>query len=804
MKFNSKTLKLAASAGLLSIFGALGLTGIQASVASGGSAETISWVSGNRDTASVSYGEFQNLEVTVSQTQNLTSQGVVVDWSGMNPSVPGEFSRNYMQIMQCWGTATNALPEGCQWGTPQTATQNLVGTFAANRELAEDEDPLQEYIGSSFQVPPPSSLPDLKIFRVPFKPVNGSPTFVYEKYFAPESTNEVTAAPVGADGTGTAVFEVQTSLEAPHLGCGGVVDGNPVKCWLVIVPRGAHYMNGEAVPSDLSLSGSPLSASNWANRIQVPLGFSPLSYACPIGNAERRVVGSELVSEAMTSWQPELCQSTATFGFSQIGDGEARRQIVSNIEGSSGLGFVNKPLSAEETGTARLVYTPVTTSAIVVAFNIENQFKNTSQYFSENGKLVTSLKLNARLMAKLLTQSYRSDVPGGNLAAHVANNPRSLRHDPEFLALNPRFRDFVNNAEPGGMVVTLGSSDIASMVWAWIRSDASARAFLAGTPDQYGMVLNKYYKNLGLSTDLGIETFPKADLTTYRSNNSVPAPGFGTLDLRPYSNDLLEGALQVRRADPRAKSVWDPTKTPAQFVSGGAQTIGQRFLLAITDLPSAKRFGLSMATLVNADGSEKSPTESNIATSISSKVQDPTSGMFVSPADSAVDAGYPLSTLTYAVTNPCTQTATAVTDYADFLQFATGDGQISGEGVGQLPEGYIPLTNSLKQSAQDSIARLRAADIQVNCPVIPPVDPEVPPITPIEEPQIDNNFPEIDGGTENGGSSKNTIAYRTKTELSSSPLLSNLLISSALLGFPAFVIGNLSNRRKSKAKTTNI
>jgi hypothetical protein len=211
-----------------------------------------------------------------------------------------------------------------------------------------------------------------------------------------------------------------------------------------------------------------------------------------------------------------------------------------------------------------------------------------------------------------------------------------------------------------------------------------------------------------------------------------------------------------------------------------------------------------MATLVNSDGSEKSPTESNIATSIAAKVQDPTSGMYVSPADPSADSGYPLSTLTYAVTNPCTQTATAVANYADFLQFATGDGQISGESVGQLPEGYIPLTNSLKQSAQDSIARLRGADIQVNCPVIPPVDPEVPPITPTEEPTIDNNFPEIDGVTDTGGTTKNTIAYRTKTQLSSSPLLSNLLISSALLGFPAFVLGNLSNRRNSRAKTTNI
>jgi hypothetical protein len=800
MNLVSKYLKLTTVAALLSILGAIGLTGLEGSHASGGSSETISWAGPGRDSASFSYPEFQNFEVSVSQTRNLTSQGVTVDWSGMSPSVPGQYSRNYVQIMQCWGTDTEALRQGCQWGTPQAATQNLVGTFAANRELSEDEDPLQEYIGSDFQVPPPSTLPDLKIFRVPFKPVNGNSTFVYEKYFAPESTNEVTAAPVGADGTGSTVFEIQTALEAPHLGCGSLVSGEQVKCWLVVVPRGEHYMNGSEVPIDESLSGSPLSASNWANRIEIPLEFAPLSFSCPIGNAERRVVGSELVSEAVTSWQPELCQSVATFGYSQIGDGEARRQLVSNLEGSAGLGFVNKPLSTEETGTARLVYTPVATSAIVVAFNIENQFKNTSPYFGENGKVVTSLKLNPRLLAKLLTQSYRADVPGGNTKTHVKNNPRSLRHDPEFLALNPKFRDFVNNAEPGGIVVALGSSDVAAMVWAWIRSDASARAFLAGEPDQYGMVLNKYYGNLELNSDLGIETFPKADLSYFRPNNSVPDPGFGTLDLRPYSNDLFEAAIQVRRADPKAKSIWDPTKIPAQFVSGGPQTIGQRFILAITDLPSAKRFGLNLATLISPAGAELNANASSISDAIIARTEDPATGMLVAPADPSQSPGYPLSTLTYAVTNACTQSAAAVTDYANFLEFATGAGQVSGESIGQLPEGYVPLSGALQARASDSIARLRAPDLQLDCPVIPPIDPGEPPVEPNVDP-VDPGFPDLGPTpTEPGQSARNTIVYRTKTELSGSPLLTNLMLSSTFLGLPAFLIGSLSNRRKARTK----
>jgi ABC-type phosphate transport system substrate-binding protein len=807
LKINARILKLGATSALLSMLGALGLTGIQISFASPVEEYSIPWNSPNRDSSSVFYEEFKDLEVTVSQVENLTNQGVLVQWRGMAPSVNGGYTRNYMQVMQCWGNETNAIREGCQWGTPLPATQNLVGPFASNRELNEGEDPLQEYVGSSFQVPPPSYLPDLKMFRVPFQPVGEGSTFAYEQFFAPQSTNEVTAAPVGPDGTGSLAFEIQTSLEAPHLGCGRVLNGSPVNCWLVLVPRGAHYLNGTPVAQNDSISGSPLSATNWNNRIEIPLDFAPLSTPCPIGTSERRVVGSELVSEAVTSWQPALCQDVATFGYSQIGDGEARRQIVSNIEGSAGLAFINKPLTAEEAGDTRLVYTPVASSAIVIAYNIENQFLNTSQFFSENGKQASSLKLNARLLAKLLTQSYRSDVPGGNLAPHVANNPRSLRQDPEFLALNPRFADFVNNAEPGGLVVPLGSSDVASLLWQWVRADDNAVSFLAGNPDPYGMVINSYYKNLALNTDLEIESFPKADLTMFVPSIFVPEPGFSTLDYRPYSHDLFDTALMLRRADPKSRSIWDTTRTPAQFVSPGAQPTGQRFLMGVTDLPSAKRFGLNTVTLVRSDGSEVNAIDEDISAALSSFVEDPSSKMLVRPSAPSAFPGYPLSTLTYAVTSPCTQTADAVGEYASFLEYATTGGQTIGSETGQLPEGYLPLSVELKQKAQDSISVLKSPGIQVNCPEITTLEPENPadneptaqsPTSDVEESPVSST---ADGDTPEVAEPKairNTIAYRTTTQLSGSPLFSNLLLSAAFLGLPSFLIGNAAQRRSGQ------
>lgn len=49
--------------------------------------------------------DFSDLKVTVHQTEGLRSQGVRISWEGGAPTEPSnEFSVNYLQIMQCWGT----------------------------------------------------------------------------------------------------------------------------------------------------------------------------------------------------------------------------------------------------------------------------------------------------------------------------------------------------------------------------------------------------------------------------------------------------------------------------------------------------------------------------------------------------------------------------------------------------------------------------------------------------------------------------------------------------------------------------
>ena len=784
---------------LVSAIGVTFLVAPSASTAQTGSEVSKTWLSDTRDQTSHFYDEFENFQVTVSQTRNLSNQGVKVSWSGLDRTMPGELASNYVQIMQCWGDETGPTPQQCQWGSPITATENLMGSFTANRDLMKGEDPNQPY-NTSFLIPPPVNQPFLKSYRVPFKTVSGDTTYSFTKYFSNETSNEFSAAPSGVSGGGEAVFEVQTALEAPHLGCGAQTATGPRDCWLVVIPRGELRANGTRILEGERISGSPLSASNWANRVQIPLSFSPLTVSCALGNSERRVVGTEMISAAFYSWQPSLCKDIATFGYSQIGDGEARRQITGSLFGSSGLAFIADPIDEELRGKNQLVYAPVANSAVVVAFNIEKNFKSDSPLVSQNGSLVTDLKLNARLVAKLLTQSYRNDVPGGNTQEHVKDNPRSLVADPEFIQLNPDFEFFQRGIEPGGLLVALGSSDSTALVWRWLQNDPKANSFLKGTPDQWGMKLNKFYSTLELATDTEIESFPKADLSTYRPNTNTPEPGFSTLDMRPYSHDMLDAAAAARRGDSKSKTIWDPNKIPAAFASGGAQPIGQRFMLAITDLPAAERYGLGVATLVNSTGQESKPSASTMNAAVSAMPVDASTGILYNDGKSVKGTAYPWTSLTYAVVNVCTQTPKALSEYSSMLNYAAGPGQITGEAQGMLPYGYVPLQANLSSKAKAAAKALTSSTVAKDCPSNAPEE-EKPTPTPTPTEPVDPGPGPVDPvDPVDPGSGPRADSFKTMSEGSS--VSSSVVLASLIFGFPGLVLGQflLARARKRKEK----
>ena len=734
---------------------AINLIGSSASALSAADSEpvTVRWADLHPDSTSVNVESFEGLTFTVDQTAHLGHQGITVSWDGGIPTSPGEYGANYIQMMQCWGDSAEPTPHQCQWGAPTSTLESLVGSSVATRALSTSDPQFIAADNADLHIPGQPSTS----FAYPFTDVQGDTVWSYLSVFDSATTNEITAARTGQDGTGSVTFEVQTSLQAPHLGCGGEVvqsDGSsyPRGCWLVIVPRGDRDPNGDLAEDGIPprVTQSPLSPSNWADRIVIPLNFESVSQSCSLGQAERRVVGSEVIADAFTSWQPGLCGTGTTYGFSMIGDNEARTQIVSKVTGASRLAFVSNPLTKTESAGTKILYAPVARSAVVFAYNIDYDVLSNSDpaVFAKNGTRLRNLVLNQRLVAKLLTQSYQADNPGlGDGDSVLEDNPASIVTDPEFVELNPDFEHW-NTATPQGLMVGIGSADAYRDVWRWVRSSPDAIAFLGGAADEWGMRINPEYIALDLGGDVVSNSFPKTDLTTFVSTSDPNEPGFGTLDMRPYFNDMQDTAYRTLRADGNVKSNWDPVKDPPAYKAWPAQEPGHRLVLSITTSSSAARYGLDVARITNVNGDVVSASSDAIDAAISRFVPSEVEGVVVSnPAGEEADI-YPLAQIVYAAINVCVIDKSTASDYTKLLTYAAGDGQYQGTTRGMLPNGYNPLSDAEKSKTQavaDSLGNLAkvksGCSSSTNTTTTPPTPPgsttettDTPDIVPSPEP----------------------------------------------------------------------
>ncbi|MEE4490969.1 hypothetical protein [Streptomyces sp. BE230] len=668
-----------------------------------GSAVTVTGKKGEFD-------DFSGLKVTVDQTKDLRAQGVRISWTGGRPTQTG-FKGDYLQLMQCWGdAATGPTREQCQFGagTNPSATSG----YTSLRQLGVTDPAETQYVDNG----------DFESY-VPFRPADGGKPTTGSKdwtYFSSLDTNEEPYAVTHEDGTGEFTFALQTRQEASQLGCGepvkkkGKVTGR--SCWLVIVPRGSTDVDG--VPSTTTeLRSSPLSASNWATRMVVPLDFLPVGNTCPADRAERRVIGSELVTDAMSSWQPAVCSAAggAKFAFTQGGEAYARETIAQPRTGAPGLAFTVAPAGSDGTaGTP--VHAPLAATGLTIGFFVE---------MPGSGQLA-AMKLTPRLVAKMLTSSYRKDVTRARNAIpeHIANNPLSLFHDPEFQQLNPLFANWKpTSPAPMSLMVQLESSDTSAMVWDWLRSDSEARGFLAGTPDPWGAKINPYFEELGLATDSTVSDFPKADPTRTSLTIGTEELEYGTTEVAPYVQDMHEGALRTRRGNNGATTTaaLGGNGTPAKLVNT-PPLAGQRMVLAIVDLASAARYGLQTAALRNADGHFVTPTTASVLAGVAAMKDSAVPGVLAPAPGAAKGAAYPLATVAYAAAYP-TLPAADRKDYAGLIRYAAGAGQTPGLSPGQLPPGYAPLPAALRAQALDAADRLQ--------------DPKAP-----------------DGGSDTGGSSE--------------------------------------------------
>jgi hypothetical protein len=727
-----RALMLTAAFVLVALGGISGARPAHAAPAS--SAKTLKASAYDPDAAS---SPFPNLAVTVSQTTDLIQQGIKVNWTGAKRStVPNQQTggTNFLQIMQCWGdepgsNGTRPDRTTCQYGGLNTPG----ATRWSNRNSASEVDPADASVtavGTSFFDPTMTAIPfNSATGKTIASVVNGklvpnAPDLDSNEFFSKYTTNEVSWAGSGADGSGSVSFELQTVQQSPGLGCGkqitasdGTVSG--AACWLVVLPR------GETDASGFGITQSGLFAETWKHHVAVRLGFKPAGLSCAIGAAERQVSGSELLSGAMGQWQPKLCNSSGGAIYSLLTGPESDAALAANGTTVAPLALVSRALSAQ--GVAdNLTYAPVALTGVSISFAIDYQARATGAtvpdaVLAKERQAFSSLKLTPRLLAKLLTASYTDALPQAADVSYLTGK-RNITQDPDFLAINDSDWTYMSISGVGvsDALAPLGRSDAAMTVWSYIMADADASSFLAGKADPWGMKVNPYYSTTatvnptGTALALPRDDFPKADPIEYKGHDTYGyADVVNLVTWRPFTASLTMGGYDVLRGDSLRLGAWDSNATPPNYTKGDRALVGLQAVIGLTDSSAAARYQVVQASLLNPAGKYVTPTTESLTAAAAAMGANATQKQVVSfdPTSSAAKsapAAYPLAVPIYAAVNPLMADAGVRKDYAAFITYAASDGQTAGTGDGQLPDGYAPIPAAWKTQALAAAAGIAA------------------------------------------------------------------------------------------------
>ncbi|TFC31633.1 hypothetical protein E3O53_01800 [Cryobacterium sp. TMT2-18-3] len=783
----------------------IGVSVLGALAPSPASADTSSAVTVTAASAITPTGSpFPDLAVTVSKTTDLTSEGVLVSWTGAGNkkstrpqgNVGGE---NFLQIAQCWGE--DPLHPGhpdrttCQYGAfanagrdsgvvPNVDPEDPEAVEAAKglapNIAAEDEQYTTPNYGASagpFTAIPFRAASGESISAV-FKNTGSSVPTHYitdtagkvqtargdatadgvtlpsgivgvdlasNQFYTPFTSNEIKWAGSDDTGTGSAKFEMQTSMQSPGLGCGQpvIVTGQPTtgqSCWLVIIPRGT----GDSGVTQIIRPG--LFWDAWQHSVAVKLDFKTVGIRCEIGSSEAQLSGSELIAGAISSWQPELCAGTngSAFVLSTGSEADSLASAAQKVPGP--LAFTSRPYST--TAADPLQYAPVGIAGITVSFAIDRRVRPSGDvpqaYIDAETQAFKTVNLTPRLLAKLLTASYIGSLPPGADLTHVnytsyaeqGKNAANITRDPEFLKINDpewAYQD-LNSISLSDVLAPSGRSDLATQLWHYVLADTEAVAFLNGTPDESGMIVNPYYSTstavnpTGTGLTLPKDSLPKADPVETVPDTASTAPGpVNLVTWRPYASDWETGAYLTLRGDGQALGEWDLNATPRKYQKAVRSLAGDQAVLGLTTTASAARFQNVTASLRNSAGEFVAPTSGSMLAAASAMTPTPTQSKVLeydpqSAQAMAAPTAYPLTMPVYAALNPLQTDAALRAKYANLITYAASRGQVPGTALGQLPAGYAPMPQ-----AWIAQALLAATAIKDGIsPITKPVSPSIP------------------------------------------------------------------------------
>jgi hypothetical protein len=629
----------------------------------------------------------------------------------------------------------------------ETRADNVACTTTATPPVASTYNGIQKsnsasVCGGYFSTPVAANvqLPQadgtVKNTAVSLESVDTASTTAYTQW----NTNEVPWAGSSDAGVGSTKFEIQTNTEAPWLGCGSpYVDPadnitKPKPCWLVVIPRGTHDLG------TTKITKPGLWWDAWQHHLAFKLDFKPTAQRCGIGSSERQLAGSELAVGAVSSWQPKFCSGAAASAFVYSVSEDATAVTRASGKTLSPLAFTSTPL--QTSGKDPVVYAPVALTGLTISFAVDKFASVTAPKGNEthNREPFTSMKLTPRLVAKLLTNSYKKSLPlpSASLLHLDAKNADELVMDPDFLKKqdSDEWRNqFLLSISLADLLVPGDPSYGATQLWKYAMSDQEGRDFLAGKPDEQGMRVNPYYSSVASpnpyydaknpasgdatlpANTLPYNTFPKADPSSTKNTIDNPLNGNNSVNLltfRPPTKGFTDGAYLTLRGDGQVLNMGSWNVIKKVFDKQPRDLIGTQKVLAVASLEGATRYHNVTASLRNPAGNYVSPSNAGLlaAASVMTPLKDgsPVVGLDYSNAQvaQAKDA-YPLAMPVYAAVNPLQQVSTvtatatankaALTSYANVIRYAVTDGQIPGVESGQLPPGYAPIPSAWKDQA---------------------------------------------------------------------------------------------------------
>lgn len=664
----------------------------------------------------------REVTVTVDRTTELRGrERVNVSWTGAHPtggrsSSPfgeqGMLQEYPVVILQCRGLDDPSLPvdqqlspETCWTSSRAQRTQAVDDTEAVWRR---DAFATEAQRATKYGLDPiPAECNDIASFSTritPFRAANGT---VYasctSETMAPEAAVGAAFPPAeqaaftDAEGNGSTKFEVRSDVENESLGC-----SEKVACSIVVIPiqgiscsdedpacsRGGQFEAGASNYSNqgVDLTASPMlwwSESNWRGRFSVPITFGLPPDACNVldDRAPTGFYGSELMAQASLQWAPSYCLDKKRFKFQHNKMADAAGFTLAE-NGGGAAAFVSGKQQTK--GTDPMAYAPTAVTGFSIGYVIDRP---------GNAGPFTRLRLNARLIAKLITQSYLGSELGRGHPG-MSTNPVSLNVDPEFQALNPGL-DTITREAAATLLSLSESSDVITALTSYVAQDKAAMAWVNGKPDEWGMRVNPSYKKVTLPTDEWplLDDYVPVTNDECRQQNSAP-----------YFTQLAAPVTSMRKIAEAILDAWPNVQTkcersaitdPWRIGRVDRQGVGARFMLGVVSMGDAQRLGLDEASLATRR-SFVGPTERGITKALrlarpSKSGEEP---FTLDMAEMVKADAYPGTMIVYTAARTANLPPADADKVAQFIEVATTEGQRQGYGNGELPPGYVPLRRS--------------------------------------------------------------------------------------------------------------